>query len=29
VSLGRFTTENDVKKAAEIFCNTVKNLIKS
>lgn len=28
ISLGRFTTEDEVKKAAEIFCLTVRNLLK-
>ncbi len=28
ISLGRFTTEKEVRKAAEIFCQTVQNLLK-
>ena len=28
LSLGRFTSENEVKKAAKIFCETVRNLLK-
>ena len=28
ISLGRFTTEEEVKRASEIFCHTVRNLLK-